>query len=200
MKKCKDLKGFIRNVILCLSSGYVHYKIVRIPENKRYKAGEIFRKIETEYQTNLTRSQRYYAKSKGFANFKAIQYKEIVLICFTNGQIKPEIDLGRGWSDFELKSRLRLNISQYLEIDIYRDERGKITAKMSNEIFKDTKAEIRECFKTHNGYRFHNIMRKWRNLPSYRGFQLQKKDIVFFINDLKKTNQRIKWTIGFKYL
>lgn len=200
MKKCNTLKEFIRNSILCISSGYTTYRIATIPQKKRYKKPQILKNIEKTYQTNLTRSQRYYAKKKGFANFKAVQYKELVLICYTNGEIKQEIDLGKGWADFNKKSRLRLNISDYISIDVFRDERKKLTAKMSKELLTDTKAEIKEAFKTRNGFRFHNILKKWHSLPTYRGFQLQKKDLVFFINGLKKDNKQIKWTVPFTYL
>lgn len=200
MKKCKTLKEFIRNCILVISSGYTNYKIVQIPEKKIYRKGEIFRKIECNYQTNLTRSQRYYAKSKGFANFKAIQYKETIFICYTKGTIKPNIDKGEGWLDFNIKRRLRLNISLYMAINIYKDEREKITAKVDTLIFRDTKAEIKECFKTKNGFRYHNILKKWHNLPRYRGIQLQKKELVFYINKLKKDSKSITWKVPFKYL
>lgn len=200
MKKCKTLKEFIRNSILCISSGYTKYKIVEIPKKKIHKKEKILAKIEREYRTDLTRSQRLYAKSKGFANIKAIQFKEVVLICYTSGEIRQEIDLGKGWVDFNEKSLLRANISDYLSIDIFKDERKKITAKISNDIFKATKLEIKECFKTRNGFRFHNIFKKIHGLPNYRGFQLQKKDLVFYCNELKKNNKKINWTIPYTYL
>lgn len=199
MKNCETLKEFIRNSILAISSGYIYYKFVQIPKKKNYKKGAILEKIKNEYQTNQTRSQLYYAKRKGFSNFKAIHFNNLILICFTNGLIKPEIDLGNGWNDFSIKNSLKVILSDYIAINIFKDERGKITANLDNLIFRAFKNEIRECFKTKNGYRFHNLLRKIHGLPKYRGFQLQKRDIVFYINELKKETG-IKWSLGFKFL
>lgn len=195
MKKATDLKYFSKCVIAFLGSGYVNYKIVTIPKKKSNlkKKEQIIKKLETLYNTNLTRSQRAYAKTKGKANFNAVAYNDIVLIFHTQGLISLDIDLGKGWLIFDEKNSLKARISEHTQILFYKDERKKLTMRLSKENFKDLKNYINECFKTKNGYKFHELIKRLGGLPKYRGIQLQKKELIFYINELKKETG-IKWS------
>lgn len=195
MKRAENLKEFIRYIIAFIGTGYTNYKLVEIPPKKANKKEIIIRKLSDTYQTNLTRSQRAYAKSKGKANFNGVAFNNILFICFTNGSISNEIDLGNGIGRFEEKNSLSIRLSDYTTINIFIDERKKITAKMSKETFRDIKNQLQDCFNQKNGYLFHNVLKKVSGFPNYRGFQLQKRDLVFFCNEQKKIHG-VGWNIG----
>lgn len=195
MKKAENLKEFIRYIIAFVGTGYTNYKLVEIPPKKSSKKEIIIRKIADSYQTNLTRSQRAYAKSKGKANFNGVAFNNMLFICFTNGAISQEIDLGNSIGHFEEKNSISIRLSDYTTINIFIDERKKITAKMSKETFRDIKNQLQDAFKKKNGYLFHSILKKVSGFPNYRGFQLQKRDLVFYCNEQKKEHG-VKWNIG----
>ena len=194
MKKAENLKQFLGHIINHTAKGYIYYKIVEIPAKKLHKKEKILKKIENNYQTFMSRSQRAYAKKKGFVNFQAVNYKSLIVILHTEGEIKPEIDLGKGFIPFTQKNRLELNISPYLQIVIFRDERGKITARIGKETLQDYKNELREAFKTKNGYRFHKTIKRFQGLPLYRGILKQKKDTLKWVHTQQK-NFGTKWNI-----
>jgi len=197
MKKNTELKPFLGHLVNLIAKGYIHYKIVKIPPKKMYKIDKILKKIENEYKTNLTRSQRAYAKKKGYANLQAVQFRDIVVILHTNGLVSNEIDLGNGFVCFKEKNALRLNVSDYLSVIIFKDERNKITVRLSKETLQDFKSEVIEAFKTQNGRRFHNTLKRFKGLPLFRGIIKQKKDIRAWILDKQKDYQRKKnkWNI-----
>lgn len=195
MKTANNLKEFIRLIIAYVGCGYTNYKIVDIPPKKANKKDIIIEKLAAIYGTNLTRSQRAYAKSKGKANFNGVAFNNILFICFTNGSISNDIDLGNGFTRFEEKNSLSVKLSDYTTINIFTDERKKLTAKMDKETFRDLKNQLRECFKKKNGYQFHKILKKVSGFPNYRGFQLQKRELVFYCNEQKKANG-VSWVIG----
>ncbi|MCT7609972.1 hypothetical protein N5U14_03825 [Aliarcobacter butzleri] len=200
MKKCDNLKDFLKYTIAAIGSGYIYIKISYIKKEKTHKKEQILEKIKSVYNTNLTRNQRTYRKNnKGLANFLGVEFNNCIVILHTRGEIPQSLDIGKGWVDFTIKNALSVEISEFLTVNIYRDERQKLTVKLDKSIYRDYKNEILESFKTRNGNRFHKVLKKVHNLPKYRGFQLQKRDIIFYINNLKK-DTGIKWNIGYTYL
>ena len=194
MIKADNLKTFIGGVISYLGHGYTSYKVLYVPEKKLHKLNTIHNKIDKAYKAYMTRSQRAYAKKKGFANFGAVSYRNIVVILHTKGKISNEIDLGNGWEAFSKKKPVKIDISSYLDIVIFIDERGKITARLGKETLQDYKNELKEAFKTKNGYRFHKTIKRFQGLPLYRGILKQKKDTLQWVHTQQK-NFGTKWYI-----
>jgi len=197
MKKEETLKGFLRQLIAHIGSGYTNILIVHIPKKKEYKRDRVLTKIRLNYKTVTTRSQRYYAKKKGFANFQAISYMNMVVILHTKGLIKDEIDVSNGFMCFEKKSSLKLNISDYLKLVIFRDERNKITVRLDKEIFRDFKSEFDLAYKKKSGFLYNKLLSRLSHLPPYRGLQLQKILILKYLKQKNKENG-VKWDIPYK--
>jgi hypothetical protein len=181
MKRAKDLKSFCNYVTNYLGHGYTSVLIVNIPLKKEHKKDLILQKIEKNYHTYMSRSQRAYAKSKGFANFGAVQFKNTVVIMHTNGSIKQEIDYGNG---FVSLNKFSANISDFLSVDFYKDERDKYTCKLSKEIYADIK----------NGTLYHLILKRLCGFPRFRGFQLQRARLKEFLRKNHK-DYAVKWSI-----
>jgi len=173
--KSDNLKTFLGATISYLGHGYTSYKIVSIPEKKINKKSMILKKIEKNYQTKKTRSQRAYAKKKNRANFGAVNYNNLVIILHTKGEISPEIDYGKGWYQFNEKSKIELNLSDYTSIIIFRDERKKITARLSKIVLEDVKNRINAALRKRDKKALHSILSSFRGYPLFRGIIMQKK-------------------------
>ncbi len=197
MKQVQTLKGFLRQMIAHIGSGYINILVITIPKKKEHKKEKILTKIRLNYQTDLTRSQRYYAKKKGFANFQAISYMNMVVILHTRGLIKEKIDVGNGFVCFDTKSSLELNISDYLQLVIFRDERKKLTVKLNRETYRGFKNEFDLAYKKKSRFIYNNLLRRLSGLPPYRGIQLQKIAILKYLKQKNKENG-ISWNIPIK--
>ena len=175
MIKSDNLKTCIGSIISYLGHGYTSYKIVSIPEKKINKKAQILKKIEKNYQTKKTRSQRAYAKKKNRANFGAVNYNNLVIILHTKGEISPEIDYGKGWYQFNEKSKIELNLSDYTSIIIFRDERKKITARLSKIVLEDVKNRINAALRKRDKKALYAVLNTFRGYPLFRGIVMQKK-------------------------
>jgi len=195
MKKEETLKGFLRQIVAHIGSGYTSILVVQIPKKKEHKKEKVLTKLRLNYKTDSTRSQRYYAKKKGYANFQAISYMNMVVILHTRGLIKDEIDVGNGFTCFEKKSSLELNISDYLKLVIFKDERDKITVRLNNETFRSFKSEFDLAYKKKSGFLYNKLLSRLSHLPPYRGLQLQK---IMILKYLKQKNKEsgVKWNIS----
>jgi len=196
MHTADDIKSFLRHLVNYLGKGYRSYLVVRIPPKKMRpdKKAAVLKKITQNYQTNLTRSQRAYAKSKGFANFGAVNYRDIVVILHTKGKIKPEIGMPKGFTSFNEKSSLNLKISPYLELIVFLDERKRVTVRLSRETIADFKEEMMKAFKSEDGRHFHTTLTRFSNLPVYRGIFMQKKVLHSWLVKKKKAFG-VKWNL-----
>jgi len=181
--KSDNLKTFIGSTISFLGHGYTTFKIVSIPQKKIHKKAQILKKIEKNYQTKKTRSQRAYAKKKGKANFGAVNYNNLVIILHTKGEISENIDYGKGWYSFEKKSKIELNISDYTSIIIFRDEREKITARLGKETLEDFKNRINEALKKRDKKALYAVLSSFRGYPLFRGIVMQKKALKSWLRD-----------------
>ena len=194
MKRTDTLKEFLRHSVALIGAGYTNILITKIPEHKEYVKETIYFKITRSYNTNTTRSQRYYAKKKGYANFQAVTFRNFILILHTKGKIAEDTHKGNGFIDFEKKNRITIPLTKYLIVDIFRDERKKLTVKLNTETYRNFKNEFDLAYKTRSGFSFHNIIKKLSNLPPYRGIQLQKIEMVKYLRQRHK-DYGVKWTI-----
>ena len=197
MKKPDTLKDFLRNTVALVGAGYTNVLAVKIPAKKLAKLEAIQNKIAKAYETDKTRSQRAYAKSQGYANFQAIAYREHIFVFHTEGEIKDSIALGKGFVDFQKRRSLDLEISDYLKLVLYRDERGKLTVRLAREVFKDFKNQFELAYKQKSGSLYHSTIKRLSNLPPYRGIQLQKIELIKYLKEQHK-NYGVKWHIPFK--
>jgi len=189
--KSDNLKTFLGATISYLGHGYIYYKIVSIPQKKIEKKAQILKKIEKNYQTKKTRSQRAYAKKKGKANFGAVCYNNTIIILHTKGVISENIDYGKGWYQFNEKSKIELNVSDYTSIIIFKDERKKITARLSKETLEDFKNRINEALKKKDKKALYAILSSFRGYPLFRGIVMQKKSLKAWLRD-KLNNENYK--------
>jgi len=178
-----NLKTFLGATISYLGHGYTTFKIVSIPEKKINKKAQILKKIEKNYQTKKTRSQRAYAKKKGKANFGAVNYNNLVIILHTKGEISEDIDLGKGWLEFKEKTKIELNLSDYTSIIIFKDERKKITARLSKETLEDFKNRINEALKKRDKKALYAVLNAFKGYPLFRGIVMQKKALKSWLRD-----------------
>ena len=183
MIKSDNLKTFLGGTISYLGHGYTSYKIVSIPEKKINKKAQILKKIEKNYQTKKTRSQRAYAKKKGKANFGAVCYNNTIIILHTNGEIDEKIDYGKGWYQFKEKTKIELNLSDYTSIIIFRDERKKITARLSKIVLEDVKNRINEALKKKDKKALYAVLNAFKGYPLFRGIVMQKKSLKSWLRD-----------------
>jgi len=189
--KSDNLKTFLGATISYLGHGYTTFKIVSIPEKKINKKSMILKKIEKNYQTKKTRSQRAYAKKKNRANFGAVCYNNTIIILHTKGKISENIDYGKGWYQFNEKSKIELNLSDYTSIVIFRDERKKITARLGKETLEDVKNRINEALKKKDKKALYAVLNTFKGYPLFRGIVMQKKSLKAWLRD-KLNNENYK--------
>jgi hypothetical protein len=189
MLEFKELSPFFKALINYIGNGYTYYQVSYIPQKKAHKKAHILAKLSKKYNTQLTKWQRQYRKRKGLANYQVFNLKSVVVVLKTPG----EDETGENWQKFPI---LPVNFG-VLELEIIKDERDKITVKISKNLLKEIKANIREAFKKRDGRKFHYEMKKLYNLHKslkYRGIMLQISDILREIQELKKKHT-IKWEV-----
>jgi len=197
MTKVKDLNEFCKIVLSCIGTGYNAYKINKIPRNKAQnslKLSHILDKVEKLYNTNLNKDARYRNKKKGNANYRGFYFLENIYIFRTSGhQIENQENGFKQHND-----KITFEISENLHLDLFRDERNKLTFKLGKITYIAKKEKIKMAINNQNGQSFHNEIKLLGGFPTYRGIQMQKKELVKFINRLQK-RRRVKFSLP-KYI
>lgn len=190
MKTCFRINEFCKEVIRYVGSGYSCIKFVEVPQNKEHKLNGIKAKIETTYETNLTRGKRQWNRIKGRANFAAVSYKNIICIFKTPGSE----NLTK--KDFINALGLEMKFSSFLTLVLIKDERNKLTFKLGRDTFRWFKGEYQLSFKNGNGKNFHTLQKMWKGLPAFKGIGQQRKLLNIYLKELSKTYKK-KWDIKF---
>jgi hypothetical protein len=197
MKKIKNIDEFCRIVLSCVGTGYNAYKINKIPSKKaqnNLKLCHILNKVKNQYRTDLNKDARYRNKKEGKANYIGFYYLENIYIFRTSG-----IRLENQDNNFITHNdKINFKLSENLELDLFRDERGKLTFKLGKTTFKAKKEKIKMAINNQDGRTFHTEIKKLGGFPKYRGIQLQKKELIKFINRLQK-RRKVKYTLP-KYI
>jgi hypothetical protein len=188
MKQITDIKEFCRAVLRLAGQGYTQYKINEIPEKKGlpHIKKRILKKVDDRYQIEITKDQRYYKKSKGFANYGAFEYRNKIYIFKTEGVVAPGEENGFN----KIPKDLNFVISDYLTLILYRDERGKLTFRLSKTNYRSIKEQLKQAMQRGDGAKFHTIQKKIRNLPPYRGIGKQKGELLRYLIKIRKLYRR----------
>jgi hypothetical protein len=182
MQKYSDIHKFTQQIMRFVGNGYKYIQISQIPEKKQHKKNKILSKLESKYNTNLSVWQRQYRRRKNLANFVALNYDNTIVILKTNG----ETELNEKFEDV-LNSVIAFNT---LQLVIYKDERNKLTFRLSKELFRNIKAKIQLSLKNKRQKDFQNEITKLYNLHRklpYRGLMLQ---ISTLLRDIKKLQKQ----------
>jgi hypothetical protein len=197
MTKVKNLEEFCRIVLSCVGTGYSAYKINRIPSKKAQnslKLSKILDKVEKLYNTNLNKDGRYRNKKQGNANYRGFYFLENIYIFRTAG--KQIANQENGF--IQHNDKINFKLTENLELDLFRDERKRLTFKLGKTTYLAKKEKIKMAINNQDGRIFHNEIKLLGGFPRYRGIQLQKKELVKFINKLQKS-RRVKYTLP-KYI
>ncbi len=189
MKKIKDLNEFCRSVLSCVGTGYIYYTINRIPSKKvqnSLKLSHILNKVKTKYKTDLNKDARYRNKRNGNANYKAFYYLGNIYIFKTAGQRVEKEENGF----IAHNDKIHFKISENLGMDLFRDERGKLTFRIGKTTYRAKKEKIKIAINSGNGKEFHFEIKSLGGFPKYRGIQMQKKELVKYINRLQKNRKK----------
>ncbi len=193
MTRVKNLDEFCRIVLSCVGTGYNSYRINKIPSKKAQnslKLSKILDKVEKLYNTNLNKDARYRNKKKGNANYRGFYFLENIYIFRTSGiQIENQENGFKPHND-----KISFELSENLDLDLFRDERNKLTFKLGKITYIAKKEKIKMAINNQDGKSFHTEIKKLGGFPKYRGIQMQKKDLVKFINQLQK-RRRLKFTL-----
>ena len=189
MEKVKDLNQFCRIVLSCVGTGYNSYRINKIPSKKAQnslKLSHILNKVENQYNTNLNKDARYRNKKEGNANYKSFYYLENIYIFRTSGRQIENQENGF----IHHNDKINFKLSENLELDLFRDEREKLTFKLGKTTLKAKKEILKIAILAKDGRTFHNEIKKLGGFPRYRGIQVQKVEIIKYINTLQKRRKK----------
>jgi len=196
MKKIKDIKDFCKCVLSAVGSGYIYYKVNKIPTDKAkdiLKLERILKKIDENYNTDKNKDWRYRNKRNGFANYQAFYYLENIYIFRTSGKYENKEN------GFLLhKDKIEFQLSEHLGLTLFRDERNKLTFKLSKTFLRAKKERLKIAIINKNGRAFHNEIKLLGGFPPYRGIQIQKVNLKKYINKLQK-NKKFQFSLP-KYL
>jgi len=193
MKRYETLTELCKALPKYLGNGYEQIRITRIPSKKVSKTDNILKRLSNTYKTDLTQGKRQYRRKKGLANYALLSYRDIVIILKTSGTDETEDEI----NDFNRFNRsLKLEISKYLTLILYRDEREILTYRIERETFNRMRAEFERSFKSKNGKKFHNLVKMFDNLPYYKGIGHQKKQLISDFKEWQKEH-RTRWTLTF---
>ncbi len=193
MKRYETLTELCQALPKYLGNGYNSYRITRIPSKKAPKTAQIIKRLSDTYKTDLTQGKRQYRRKLGKANYALISYRDIVIVLKTSGTEETENEI----NDFSrFSGSLKLDISKYLTLILYRDEREVLTYRIERETFNRMRAEFERSFKSKNGKKFHTLVKMFDNLPYYKGIGHQKKQLIADFKDWQKEH-KTKWKLIF---
>jgi len=193
MRKIKDIKEFCRYVLSAVGSGYKYYKVNEIPKSKYedpIKLERILLKVDAIYKTEMNKDWRYRNKLEGNANYQGFYYLGKIYLFRTNGIRLAEEEKGFK-SHFD---KIDLELSENLGLILFRDERNKLTFRLSKKYYKAKKEKLKYAIRNNDGKSFHYELKMLKGFPTYRGIQLQRIDIKKYINRLQK-QQKFKFNV-----
>jgi len=183
MKQYSNIRGFLISLIRYVGNGYKECQITYIPKSKEDKKRSILKKIEKKYNTNLTQGQRQYRRVKGLCNYAALNFNNIIILLRTPG--KSEYNSEK-WENIINKE---IQFNNLLSYKLYKDERGKLTIRLSKDSLRAFNYYIEASIKSKNIKNFNQAITtlyKLHKVVRYRGFMLQIKQILKRANELQK--------------
>jgi len=185
MRKIKDIKEFCQYALASVGAGYVYYKINTIPEYKAkdpIKLERILAKVDAVYNTNRNKDWRYRNKKEGKANYTGFYYLGKIYLFKTNGTRLDSEENG-----FEAHGdNLELKLSDHLGLILFRDERKKLTFRLSKTYYRAKKEKLKMAVYKNDGKSFHYELKMLKGFPTYRGIQIQRVAMKKYIRDLQK--------------
>ncbi|GIT98521.1 hypothetical protein [Sulfurovum sp. TSL1] len=188
MKRAETLKEFTGLLLAYVGTGYNYYKITHIPSKKSHKTAQILKKVSEHYQTNLSQGKRQYRRKKNISNYALVNYKDIIVVLHTEGK---NIDRPMEFKKIG-KRGIALDISRFLTLILFKDEREKWTFRLGKDTFLFFKGELEVAFKNSNGKKFHTLKSMFNNLPHYMGIGKQKRELNKYIRELQKVSRSKK--------
>ena len=193
MKRYETLSELCQALPKFIGNGYEYIRLTRIPSKKAPKTAQIIKRLSNTYQTELTQGKRQYRRKLGKANYALISYRDIVIILKTPGTDETEAEENEF---IAFNNSVKLEVSKYLALILYRDERGVLTYRIDRENFNEMRAEFERAFKSKNGRKFHSLVKRFDNLPYYKGIGQQKKQLLQDFKDWQKEH-KTKWKLIF---
>lgn len=174
----KNWKAFLQQAVRLISSGYDYYHLVTYPERKKDRWEWIDKKLTEKYQVTTNKFKAYRNKRKGIPNTRVIRYGSTCLILRTSDDV-------RGVGDPDpfttiLSTKLRVKISDSLEFEIYKEERGgkwHTTVRLSRDTYDRIKTEIYENIRKGELRMAQESFNRLNELPAYRGIIVQKMNL-----------------------
>lgn len=192
MRKIKDIKEFCRFALSAVGSGYIYYTVNKVPKVKAdntLKLNAILAKVDDKYNTDKSKDWRYRNKRNGNANYQAFYYLENIYIFKTNGNYENQEN------GFKLHNdKIEFQLSEHLGLTLFRDERNKLTFKLSKTFLRAKKERLKIAILNHNGRTFHNEIKMLRGFPLYRGIQIQKVGLKKYVLKLQK-KKKVKFSL-----
>ncbi len=189
MNKAENLKELCQGCLRYLGNGYLYYKISHIPNKKAAKTSQILLKVSKHYQTDLSSGKRQYRRKKNIANYQLISFGTTIIIFRTSG--KNEDDPGE-FKEFGKKG-IELKVSNSLKLILFKDEREKLTFRLSKENYLFFSGELQKAHEKRNGKKFHTLKSMFNHLPFYVGIGKQKRSLNILIKKLQKDNRFKGW-------
>ena len=189
MKRAETLKEFTHLLLSYVGTGYGYYKISHIPDKKSHRTVQILKKVSEYYQTQLSQGKRQYRRKRGIANYALVSYKNIIVVLHTEGK---SIDEERDFKRIGKKG-ISLEISKFLTLILFKDERDKWTYRLGKETFLFFKGELEVAYEHSNGRKFHTLKAMFNHLPPYMGIWRQKIALNQHIKKLQKAKRSNKY-------
>lgn len=170
---------FVAACVRLLSrSGYKSFSLSNYPLSKKMKWREIDIKLMKKYQASGGSMRRYRAKLKGYCTFFFIRWHNVAVIFRSAGELPPGIVLDDTFYSIA-KHPLKIQISEDVHLEIVQsDVSGRITAKLSEETYRNIKAKLYWAAKyaksSNNKANLLKAFDKMNGFPAFKGICQQK--------------------------
>lgn len=181
---CKDLKGFLQQLVYLIGRGYYYHSVIILPEKKRDKFESIDKKLIDKYAADKSKYQRARQKIKKQANFYYLRLENLAILLHTEGDIS-EYAIDDNFKDIRAKNgKLILPFSEYLKLDVIlvkeKGDRSKVTVKMSPDMYKGIKDSLLDCVFSKKIGLVYAEFNKLYGLPGYSGLIKQEQALLSF--------------------
>jgi hypothetical protein len=188
---CTCWQAFIQQIVHNVSHGYYYYHYHTLTETRRDRLPQIDEQIETRFETDRSKDERYRSKKRGEPNYFYLRHELKLIIMRTDGD---EWGSEQPFNDIrKTPLEIRIEGDGGLALKLHRKAVSGISVCLSKACFRDKKYELLELLEHRQLGRLKYMFNALNGVPAYSGVVEHKKLLLQeILNAAKKHGIRLK--------
>ncbi len=173
---CTCWQAFIQQIVHNVSHGYFYYHYHTLTENRRPKLPTIDEQIETRFETDRSKDQRYRAKKRGDPSYFYLRHELKLIIMRTDGDEWRAARRDQIFYDIrQTPLEVRIEGEGGLVLKLHRKAANGISVCLTKACYRDKKAEMLELLEHRQIDLLKYVFNALNGVPAYSGVVEHKK-------------------------